>query len=99
MQAYEATLAKLHKTVAPAGHVFMAAICVDPAEQGKGVGKRLMRATQAIAAKLKVPCYTETCGKKKPIIFGKFGYKVKAEEKISVDGADFEHPMVGMSTE
>ena len=74
-------------------------ICVDPAEQGKGVGKRLMRATQAIATKLKVPCYTETNGKKKPIIFGKFGYKVKAEEKVSVDGVDFEHPLVAMLTE
>ena len=48
-------------------------IAVDPAAQGKGVGRRLMRATLAIADKIGVPCYTETNGKKKPIIFQKYG--------------------------
>lgn len=96
MTAYDVLLQKLHKQVAPGGHVFMQCVAVDPAEQGKGVGGRLMRAAVAIGEKLGVPCYTETVGKKKTTIFGKYGYKVKAEEKLTVGGEEFELPVVVM---
>ncbi len=63
-------------------HFYLFAIGVEPAHQGRGVGKALLKELHARADAARVPCYLET---EKPInvrLYESVGYRVVTDELI-----------------
>eukprot|EP01045_Picozoa_sp_COSAG04_P008235 COSAG04_NODE_452_length_14117_cov_2.295834_2_plen_439_part_00 len=56
-------LDRLHGECAPGPHWYVQIMAVDPAQQGKGLCGRALRAISFLADKAGVPCFLDTCGK------------------------------------
>lgn len=79
--ALDAGCQKLHKAHGSTPHIFVQIVAVDPEEQGKGVGKKLMQAVNKIADEMKLPLYLECDADKNEAIYAKFGFaKVGTED-------------------
>ena len=83
MAALDAGTQKLHKAHASTPHIFVQIVAVDPEEQGKGLGKKMMQAVIAIADEMKLPLYLECDGGKNEAFYTKCGFANVGTEDLT----------------
>jgi len=73
---------QLHTYHAPGPHWYLWAIGVDPSDQGKGIGGKLMQPVLASAHAADTPCYLETHNEKNIHFYEKHGFNVVHEGNV-----------------
>jgi len=63
-------------------HYYLFAIAVDPAFQGRGIGKQLLAELHERADARKMPCYLETEKPRNVKLYESVGYRVVTDENI-----------------
>lgn len=76
-----------HHQVAPGAHWYLVVLGVEPAEQGRGLGRALLQPILARADAGGHPIYLETAHKSNLDFYAKFGFTVKAQAPLSGGGA------------
>jgi ribosomal protein S18 acetylase RimI-like enzyme len=77
----------LHKKLVPRRHWYLQVIGVEPGEQGRGYGGRLMRPGLARADREGLPCYLETQNEQNLALYRHYGFEVI--EEFVVPGTAF----------
>ena len=77
---------KLHKQHAPMPHYYLFGMGVDPSEQGKGVGSRLLAAVLRRSEGAGVPCYLETQNARNVPFYEKHGFRVVTDAELPGGG-------------
>jgi ribosomal protein S18 acetylase RimI-like enzyme len=73
---------KLHRRLVPYPHWYLQMIGVDPAHQGQGFSRRLLRPVLERIDRERMPCYLETNARKNVAIYRRFGFDVLSEDKM-----------------
>lgn len=68
--------------LAPARHMFLQTLGVDPQHQGKGYAGKLLKPKLASLDEDKLPCYLETLDEKNVGLYERFGFKLLDESVI-----------------
>ena len=76
-----------HRQVAPGPHWYLVILGVEPAHQGRGLGRALLAPMLARAEAGRYPVYLETAHESNLDFYAKFGFSVKAEAPLSGGGA------------
>jgi ribosomal protein S18 acetylase RimI-like enzyme len=77
----------VHGRLAPFGHMYLQSLGVDPAEQGRGHGGRLLRHMLARLDAAGTPCYLDTLDEQNVGLYEHFGFSVL--EASTVPGTAF----------
>lgn len=93
MAAIDKAMSPIHLKHGSGPHIYTWVVAVAPEAQGAGVGRRLLRAVNAIADAARLPCYLECTGERNEAIYGKLGYEVAGREDVAVPGD--EEPLPG----
>jgi len=80
---YEAMAQKLHHQYATEPHWYLAAIGVEPEEQGKGNGGALMQPILARADAEGLPCYLETHVETNVRLYQKHGFEIRCRSDVA----------------
>ena len=85
---------ELHKIYGPKGrHIYVAAVGVDPASQGKGLGKRIMQQVSDVSDATGLPAYLECASEKNRAVYEKSGYVVTGEKIFTAEEYDGPHDL------
>jgi GNAT superfamily N-acetyltransferase len=68
-------------------HYYLFVLGVEPAQQGRGLGRTLLHALSARADAARLPCYLETDRESAMMLYRSVGYEVVSDERVPV--ADF----------
>jgi len=79
---YDQFCQEIHKKIIQRPHQYIILLGVDPEEQGKGFGSKLMYPVLKISEEKGQPCYLETHGEKNVAIYKTFGYEVVSEDIV-----------------
>ncbi|MGI2335992.1 MAG: GNAT family N-acetyltransferase [Dehalogenimonas sp.] len=79
MQAYNSFADDMHRQLAPYPHWYLQILGIDPAWQGKGMSRRLVRPLLERFDLENLPCYLETNTEKNVAIYQRFGFEVLSE--------------------
>jgi len=82
MRAYGRFVDDLHRRLVPYPHWYLQIIGVDPAHQGQGFSRRLLRPVLERIDRERMPCYLETNAVKNVAIYRRFGFEVVSEDKM-----------------
>ncbi len=77
---------KMHKKYVPSEHWYLATLGVDPTQQGKGIGSRLIKAMLPRIDEQNLPLYLETSTQENVHFYQRFGFNVM--EKHTVPDTD-----------
>lgn len=77
---------EIHQNAINIPHYYLLMLGVRPSEQGKGVGKLLVRHGLALAEREKVPTYLETQSSNNVGVYQRMGFEVVAETALSKSG-------------
>ena len=80
---------KLQKSDMPDDHWYLFLLAVDPPQQGKGIGRRLIRPILQRADSEKTSCYLETDKPGNVTFFQKNGFKINREDDVPKGGPHF----------
>ncbi len=72
----------LHRQLMPQPHWYLWALGVDPAHQGRGIGKSLLRPTLVQAREAGFPCYLETQTERNVAFYRKQGFELLHEAEF-----------------
>jgi len=78
---------RLRRQLAPADHLYLALLGVDPEFQGKGYASRLLKPVLARLDAEKTPAYLETSVEDYVAMYRHFGFEVIEETKLPGSGA------------
>src|SRR5690606_19676092 len=87
LTAYDDVARRLHHQHAAMPHWFLAAVGVEPARQGQGIGSRLLRPMLARADSQGLPCWLDTHQEQNVRLYERLGFQVR--ERAVVPG----HPL------
>jgi len=73
---------RLHKHSISGQHFYLMEVGVEPAQQGRGLGRALVQAGLSRADELHVPCYLETYNPTNLGFYGSLGFQVVGSEKV-----------------
>lgn len=76
-----------HHQVAPGPHWYLVVLGVEPAHQGRGLGRALLQPVLARADAGGYPVYLETAHARNLEFYDRFGFTVKAQARLSGGGA------------
>lgn len=76
----------LHRRAAPGPHLYLLELAVDPARQGRGIGRSLLEPALARADARGLPCYLETTRASNVPIYERFGFRVVVEGQFPDGG-------------
>jgi GNAT superfamily N-acetyltransferase len=79
VQSTEAEVDRLHHTVMPGPHWYLLVVGVDPQQQGRGIGTRLLAPQLERAAAAGLPIYLETMTERDVAFYRKNGFSVGGE--------------------
>ena len=77
MESNDSEIARMHvkHTKSSKRHIYVQMLGVRPKSQGKKMASLLMRAVNAAADRIGVPCYLETSGARNVEVYRRFGYE------------------------
>ncbi|MGR6035958.1 MAG: GNAT family N-acetyltransferase [Candidatus Nitrosoglobus sp.] len=84
-----AYLQQVRQEIAPPFHWYLFALGIDPAEQGQGLGRVLLKPVLARADADGVPCYLETFQEQTTSFYRQFGFKVIRTDVVPRGGPPF----------
>jgi ribosomal protein S18 acetylase RimI-like enzyme len=73
---------RLHRRLMPQPHWYLWALGIDPSNQGRGIGDRLLTSGLAHAQEAGFPCYLETQTEENVAFYGKRGFEVLHETRF-----------------
>lgn len=82
-------LEKRRKELMPQSHWYLTALGIDPAMQGKGIGRSLLEPILAKADAEGIPCYLETFHARNLGFYERFGFRVSSRETMARDRLHF----------
>lgn len=90
MRNTEDYAAKMHQRCMSRPHWYLWGLAVEPAQQGQGIGGKLLRAGLKRADDAALPCYLETTNTPNVSLYQKFGFRVVEEGDIGdISGGSF----------
>lgn len=80
---------RVREETAPPSHWYLAALGVDPAEQGRGLGPALLEPVLTQADTDGVPCYLETFRERTAAFYDRIGFDVVRTDAVPGGGPPF----------
>lgn len=80
--AYDEVARRLHRQYAPEPHWYLNIVGVEPSQQGRGIGSRLMAPMLARADNERMPCWLDTHEDKNVRLYQRHGFEIAERAEV-----------------